>query len=192
VCRNCTDSAFNASLFPGRLCAVSELCDCLWSAKIFPEVIHATAFSFFCCGVVGGCFPSLLRNGVATVHGVVHDAQHRPIAGAEVTLQAADSDFVLHAETDATGAFEMAQTPIGVYRLSVAHEGFATATQTLSVASGTNPVLHIPLAVGGGQGIRGGGRVGEHGRYGDTEHADYAGDDRGDSGGEPDDGNGDD
>jgi hypothetical protein len=84
----------------------------------------------------------------ATVHGVVHDPQHRPIAGAKVTLQAADSDFVLHAETDATGAFEMPQTPIGVYRLSVGHEGFATATQTLSVASGTNPVLHIPLAVG--------------------------------------------
>jgi hypothetical protein len=86
-----------------------------------------------------------------TVHGVVHDSQHRPIAGAVVTLQAADSDFVLHAMTGADGEFELPQTPIGVYRLSVEASEFATATETISVASGTNPVLHIPLAVGGGE-----------------------------------------
>jgi hypothetical protein len=85
----------------------------------------------------------------ATVHGVVHDSGHRPIVGAEVTLQAADSDFALHATTGADGSFEMTQAPIGVYRLSVSAPGFATVTQTLTVASGTNPVLHIPLAVSG-------------------------------------------
>ncbi len=84
----------------------------------------------------------------ASVHGVVHDPQHRPIAGADVTLKAADSDFVLHTTTDAAGAFELAQTPIGVYRLSVAAQGFSAVTESLTVASGTNPVLHIPLAVG--------------------------------------------
>jgi len=47
----------------------------------------------------------------ATVHGVVHDPQHRPIAGAEVTLQAADSAFVLHAATGSNGEFELPQTP---------------------------------------------------------------------------------
>ncbi|MGC1461075.1 MAG: TonB-dependent receptor [Terracidiphilus sp.] len=84
----------------------------------------------------------------ATVHGVVHDTQHRPIAGAEITLQAADSDFQLHATSNADGAFELQQAPIGVYRLTVAHEGFAAATQTLTLSAGTNPVLHIPLTVG--------------------------------------------
>jgi hypothetical protein len=84
----------------------------------------------------------------ATVHGVVHDSEHRPIAGAEITLQAADSDFVLHATTDAEGAFELPQAPIGVYRLTVAAPGFESVTEALEVASGTNPVLHIPLAVG--------------------------------------------
>ncbi len=84
----------------------------------------------------------------ATVHGVVHDPEHRPIAGAEVKLQAADSDFVLQAATNAEGAFELTQAPIGVYRLTVAAPGFATVTQTLTLTSGTNPVLHIPLAVG--------------------------------------------
>lgn len=85
----------------------------------------------------------------ATVHGVVHDPQHRPIAGATVTLQAADSDFALHATTDTDGEFELPQAPIGVYRLTVEANGFANATLTLTVASGTNPVLHIPLEIAG-------------------------------------------
>jgi TonB dependent receptor/Carboxypeptidase regulatory-like domain/TonB-dependent Receptor Plug Domain len=83
----------------------------------------------------------------ATVHGVVHDAQHRPIAGANVTLKAADSDFALHATTNSDGEFELAQTPIGLYRLTVMATGFASATETLTVASGTNPIMHISLEV---------------------------------------------
>jgi hypothetical protein len=85
----------------------------------------------------------------ATVHGVVHDTQHRPIAGAAVTLRAADSDFALHATSNNDGEFELPQAPIGVYRLTVAAAGFADSTQTLEVGSGTNPVLHIPLEVAG-------------------------------------------
>src|SRR5690348_17127714 len=84
----------------------------------------------------------------ATVRGVVHDPQHRPISGAAVTLQAVDSAFALNATTDAQGAFEMPQAPIGVYQLIVSASGFATVTETLTVAAGTNPVLHIPLEVG--------------------------------------------
>lgn len=85
----------------------------------------------------------------ATVHGVVHDQQHRPIAGATVTLAELDSDFVLHATTNTDGDFELPEAPLGVYRLTVTATGFANATQTLTVASGTNPILHIPLAVSG-------------------------------------------
>jgi hypothetical protein len=81
----------------------------------------------------------------ATVHGVAHDPQHRPIANAKVTLQAVDSAFTLNATTDSEGAFEISQTPIGVYRLRVGTIGFATVTETLTIASGTNPVVHIAL-----------------------------------------------
>lgn len=84
----------------------------------------------------------------ATVHGVVHDPQHRPIAGAKVTLQASDSAFALHATTNTDGEFELPQTPIGVYKLTVTAQGFERANQTLTVASGTNPILHIPLTIG--------------------------------------------
>ena len=81
----------------------------------------------------------------ATVHGVVHDPQHRPIPGAQVTLMSADSAFTLNARTNAGGEFELPQAPIGVYRLQVSAPGFAVSTQPLTIASGTNPILHIPL-----------------------------------------------
>ena len=83
----------------------------------------------------------------ATVHGVIHDPQHRPIAGAEITLKAVDSEFTLTAKTDSNGEFEVAQAPIGVYMLKVSAKGFATEEEPLTVASGTNPILHVPLAV---------------------------------------------
>ena len=35
----------------------------------------------------------------ATIHGVVHDAQHRPISNAQVTLIAAESAFTLKGTT---------------------------------------------------------------------------------------------
>jgi hypothetical protein len=81
----------------------------------------------------------------ATLQGVVHDPEHRPIAGAALTLQAANSDFTLHAVTDAQGEFSLRQVPIGVYRMNVTAAGFADFSQPIAVASGTNPVLHIPL-----------------------------------------------
>jgi len=83
----------------------------------------------------------------ATIHGIVHDPQHRPIAGAHIALHAAGSSFVLQASTGPDGAFELTQVPIGVYRIEVSAQGFATITQSITVASGTNPVLHFPLAV---------------------------------------------
>ena len=92
--------------------------------------------------------PILARATVfATLRGVVHDPQHRPIANAEVTLQASESTFLLHAATASNGTFEITQIPIGVYRLEVSASGFAELTQPLTITSSANPVLHIPLAV---------------------------------------------
>ena len=83
----------------------------------------------------------------ATLHGVVHDPQHRPIAGAQITLQAADSAFALSGTTNTDGEFILPQAPIGVYRLSVAAVGFAPVSEPIALASGTNPVAHIMLNV---------------------------------------------
>jgi hypothetical protein len=88
-----------------------------------------------------------LANVFATVHGVVHDPQHRPLAGAEVTLHAVGSEFILRATTDTDGEFTLPQTPIGLFRIEVKAAGFEPFTQPLTVASGTNSVLHILMAV---------------------------------------------
>ena len=86
-----------------------------------------------------------------TIHGVVHDNQHRPIANAQVTIAAAESAFSLKGSTSANGTFEIAQVPIGVYKLSIAANGFAEYKQLLTITSASNPVLHIPLAVAGAE-----------------------------------------
>jgi hypothetical protein len=114
----------------------------------FLEVVLFMRLSLFPAALLLAASVPALATVFATVHGVVHDPQHRPIAGAKITLQAADSDFVLHAVTGSNGQFELAQTPIGVYRLDVTAPGFEAVTQPLAIASGTNPVLHIALSVG--------------------------------------------
>jgi hypothetical protein len=88
-----------------------------------------------------------LANVFSTVRGVVHDARHHPIGGAQISLQAADSGFVLHTATGSDGAFELPPAPLGVYRLSVAAPGFATVNEALTLASGTSPMLHIALPI---------------------------------------------
>jgi hypothetical protein len=81
----------------------------------------------------------------ATVHGVVHDPEHRPIQRVQIDLHATDSSFVLHATTNSEGDFQFTEVPIGEYRLQAAASGFATVMEPLTLASGTNPVLHIAL-----------------------------------------------
>jgi hypothetical protein len=101
----------------------------------------------FAAALLGCCSIPALATVFATVRGVVHDGHHRPIDGAEVELAARDSSFILRATTDASGEFRLAEAPIGVYRLRVTEAGFATVEETVTVASGTNPVLHIPMDV---------------------------------------------
>jgi hypothetical protein len=93
----------------------------------FTQSLHATVF--------------------ATIHGVVHDGQHRPIAGAQIVLQAADSQFILQAVSAANGGFELREAPIGTYLLKAQAKGFAAMQQQLTLNSGTNPVVHMQLAV---------------------------------------------
>ena len=84
----------------------------------------------------------------ATVRGIVHDPEHRPIPGATVTLQSANSAFVLHTTTNSDGEFQIGSAPIGVYRLSISAHDFESVTQAITLASGTSPILHVALAIG--------------------------------------------
>jgi outer membrane cobalamin receptor len=82
---------------------------------------------------------------LTAVRGVVHDPQHRPIAGATITLRAAASDFVVSGNTDSSGEFKLSAVPPGIYVVTVAQTGFTTTTQSMTIASDTTPVLHFEL-----------------------------------------------
>ena len=57
------------------------------------------------------CLPLARAAELTAVRGVVHDPQHRPIAGATVTLRAAYSDFVVTEKTDTSGEFSSSAVP---------------------------------------------------------------------------------
>jgi len=80
-----------------------------------------------------------------TVRGIVHDPQHRPVAGIQVVLKAKSSEFSQTAQTDANGEFHFDAVPLADYTVTVSPQGFATIEQSLSVLSGTAPVLHFEL-----------------------------------------------
>jgi TonB dependent receptor/Carboxypeptidase regulatory-like domain/TonB-dependent Receptor Plug Domain len=84
---------------------------------------------------------------LAGVRGIVHDPQHRPIAGATVTLHAANSDFAENVKTDTEGQFSFSAVPVGDYFITAAQPGFDTSRQSITVVSNTSPVLHIELPV---------------------------------------------
>jgi outer membrane cobalamin receptor len=80
-----------------------------------------------------------------TVRGIVHDPQHRPIVDATVTLKARSSDYTQTQKADAEGQFHFDAVPLGEYRVTVSQQGFATQEETVTVLSGTAPILHFEL-----------------------------------------------
>ena len=102
--------------------------------------------ALFLSGVLAMLAANPLRATVlSTVHGVVHDGKHFPIANAEVRLQMADSSFTVAARTDSDGGFALLAVPMGTYTLHIAARGFAEIDQVVAIASATHPVLHFQL-----------------------------------------------
>src|SRR5580700_9819218 len=82
-----------------------------------------------------------------TVRGVVHDPQHRPVAGASVKLKSATSDWTQTTLTDQDGSFSFSAVPVGDYLVTVTKSGFADDQQTVTVASDSSPTLHYQLTI---------------------------------------------
>jgi len=100
-------------------------------------------------------FPALLLYSFAAhasvfgqIHGVVHDPQHRPIAGAGVEVKAAHSDFIQTANSGQDGSFSLTSIPLGDYTVTISQTGFESVRQVLTLASDTSPVLHFELQLG--------------------------------------------
>ena len=88
-----------------------------------------------------------LATDFGKVRGVVHDPQHRPIAGATVTLRAQSSNWTATAQSDSEGEFHFADVQTGDYTLNVTAPGFNAQERRISIATGKSPVLHFPLEI---------------------------------------------
>jgi hypothetical protein len=82
-----------------------------------------------------------------SVHGIVHDPQHRPVSGASVELKSATSEWSQQTQTDQNGAFAFAVVPLGDYVVIAKGSGFSTLQQSLTLASDTSPILHLQLLI---------------------------------------------
>ena len=82
-----------------------------------------------------------------TVRGIVHDVQHRPIAGAHLVLQAKQSDWKREAVTNGDGEFQLDAVPAGSYTIRITHDGFREYGADLVVVADSAPLRHFPLEV---------------------------------------------
>jgi outer membrane cobalamin receptor len=86
---------------------------------------------------------------VGSVHGVIHDPQHRPVQDAMVMIKARNSDWTATVNSDSGGDFGFNAVPPGEYTVTVAGVGFEQTQQDVMVVSGSNPGLHFALSVAG-------------------------------------------
>jgi outer membrane receptor protein involved in Fe transport len=82
-----------------------------------------------------------------SVHGLIHDPQHRPVQGAQVTLHSTSSDWKQAVTSDEAGEFHFAGVPLGEYKITVDTPGFAAEEQLVSLASGRDARVHFGLTV---------------------------------------------
>lgn len=82
-----------------------------------------------------------------SVRGLIHDPQHRPMQGAQVTLRATSSDFTQTAMSDDSGEFVFEAVPLGNYVVSVEVPGFEAQRQKITVSSDRVARLHFGLSV---------------------------------------------
>jgi hypothetical protein len=80
-----------------------------------------------------------------TVRGIVHDPQHRPVADATVTLKAKASAYTQTMQSDAEGGFHFDAVAVGEYVVTVEQAAFVTQEQSVTVLSGSAPILHFEL-----------------------------------------------
>ena len=88
---------------------------------------------------------SLLPAATGTLKGVVHDPQHRPIPGAQVSVRGRDSTETRTVLAGANGEFQLDGLPEGSYRITVSAPGLQAMEQQADVTAGTAPVLHFQL-----------------------------------------------
>jgi outer membrane receptor protein involved in Fe transport len=88
-------------------------------------------------------------SAAATLRGVIHDAQHRPIEGAQVTVEGGSPPQHISLVSDQNGEFQTDVLTAGAYTVAVSANGFTPVTQQITIEPGKNPVLHLQLDIAG-------------------------------------------
>lgn len=93
------------------------------------------------------CAASAWASVFGDVRGIVHDPQHRPLSGANVTIRARSSDFRRATQTNTEGEFYFRAIPVGEYLVKVESSGFSQIEKPVTVLSESAPVLHFQLEI---------------------------------------------
>jgi outer membrane receptor protein involved in Fe transport len=106
--------------------------------------LHAGAACVLTCGVAVSAYAQPVS--AASVVGVVMDSLGKPIAGAQVSLLAADGHAVSATESDAHGQFTIAHVAPGVYQLNARKKAFQPSVTIVTVGEKTGPRQKLVLA----------------------------------------------
>jgi len=83
-----------------------------------------------------------------TISGTVKDASGALLGGASVTVRQVETGATRLLTTDEAGRFHAPSVPVGIYSVTVAHEGFATLRRTgISVVVGQSLQLEFALGL---------------------------------------------
>ncbi len=102
------------------------------------------------CVLVCACafFAAMLPAAeLGRVQGVVHDPEHRPIAGAQVTISGRTLAAPRTVTSGANGDFAFDDVAEGTCVLSASAPGFAPLEQQITVSVGKTPVRHLQLEI---------------------------------------------
>ncbi|MGH9745655.1 MAG: TonB-dependent receptor [Candidatus Acidiferrales bacterium] len=111
---------------------------------------HVERFGLFLFAAGLLVVPVLRATIFGNIRGIVHDPQHRPIAGVEVTLKSATSAWTQSVQTDQSGEFHFDAVSVGQYTIEIIHPGFRDVSERLVVTSNSSPVLHFELKIASG------------------------------------------
>lgn len=111
------------------------------------RILHALSRVFatvlVCCApVLSGFEPH-----VAILRGLIHDPQHRPVPGAQISIRRLPSAPARAVVSDANGEFQADALAPGSYAISVSANGFHPFQQQIELQAGKSPILHLQLEV---------------------------------------------
>lgn len=101
----------------------------------------------FCC-VFALASLAQAQSNYAVVRGSIFDPQHRPIPGARIHIVSQVTSARRDVVSNEAGLYEIAGLVPGAYALTVDHDGFKQAIQTLTLEVGQQATLDIQLQVG--------------------------------------------